>query len=72
VLLLNPSRPTQKLEYLVALVQCPVGSVQLADTLVKLPVAAYPDQFVDWSWLTVRPCPASGLPGLIMRPPGLI
>jgi hypothetical protein len=47
VLLLKPSRPTQKLEYLVALVQCPVGSVQLADTLLKLPVAAYPDQFVD-------------------------
>jgi hypothetical protein len=47
VLLFKPSRPTQKLEYLVALVQCPVGSVQFADTLLKLPVAAYPDQFVD-------------------------
>jgi len=39
-LLVQPSRPTQKAEYLVALVQCPVGSVQLADTLVKLPEAA--------------------------------
>ena len=41
MVLLNPSRPTQKLEYLVALVQWPVGSVQLADTLLKLPVAAF-------------------------------
>jgi hypothetical protein len=44
----------------------------LADTLVKLPVAAYPDQFVDWSCLRGKPCPIRGLPGRIIRPPGLI
>jgi hypothetical protein len=33
-LLLYPSRPTQKLEYLVAEVQVPAGWTQLADTLV--------------------------------------
>jgi hypothetical protein len=39
--LVSPSRPTQKLEYEVALVQLAVGCFHVADTLVKRrPVAA--------------------------------
>jgi hypothetical protein len=39
---LNPSRPTQNLEYCADLldVQCPVGSIQLAATRWKAPVPA--------------------------------
>ena len=46
VLLPSPSRPTQKLEYVVADVQLAVGWIQLAETLVYRPlIALYPDQF---------------------------
>jgi hypothetical protein len=54
----SPSRPTQKLEYAVP-EHFAVGSVHEDDTLVKrLPVTAYPDQFVlvELVILCIRPC----------------
>jgi hypothetical protein len=54
---LNPSRPTQNAEYADFEVQVPAGCNHEADTLVKVaPVAAYPDQFVEYRPLS----PTSG------------
>jgi hypothetical protein len=51
-LLLYPSRPTQKAAREVVEVQLTPGSVQLPVTVLKpLPVSAYPDQFVLWTWV---------------------
>jgi hypothetical protein len=55
----SPSSPTQKLEYAVVPEHVTDGSVHEAETLVyRLPVTAYPDQFVlvELLILCIRSC----------------